>query len=143
GDDEAQATTDRVLEAIESVKVPAIATHVTASVGVARVRIDALDPEGIIRDADAAMYVAKQGGRARSAHFDGAMREQVTRRFVLQTSLRQALSNDSLAVHLQPICDIGSDTTPGHEGCRVAGFEALARWGSVPPNEFIPVAEES
>lgn len=129
------AAAEQVLAAIRRVHVVGVASHVTASVGVASCRRDLLDPEAIIRDADAAMYVAKRSGRARVVRFDDQMRNTVTRRFELETALRRDLADGRLEVHLQPVIALADDS--------LGGFEALARWTAASPTEFIPIAEDS
>jgi diguanylate cyclase (GGDEF)-like protein len=126
---------DEFLAAVERAEVEGVSNHVSASIGVAMALGANADPERLIRDADAAMYAAKRGGRSRAALFDAALRRQVTRRFELEADLREAIAADALAVHFQPIVDLASGA--------VTGVEALCRWGSVSPGEFIPIAEES
>ncbi|ALK97438.1 hypothetical protein AB595_12705 [Massilia sp. WF1] len=112
---------------------------VTASVGIALSASGYADVEDILRDADIAMYHAKQTGRARWVMFDQTMQLAAVRRLQLEADLRDALPQRELFLQYQPI------VSP-RDG-RVGGFEALLRWqhpthGLVPPNEFIPVAEE-
>lgn len=133
--DDAVRVAERVRSDISTVRVPGVATHVGASIGVATQQVSDLDPERILRDADAAMYVAKRTGRSRIVHFDESMRSVAARRFMLENALRQALAHDELELHYQPVVSLESD--------RVIGFEALTRWTVADPNEFIPVAEES
>lgn len=133
--DEAWAVARSVLAAIERVQVPGVAAHLTASIGVTTVPRSELDPETIIRDADAAMYVAKRSGKAQVVAFDDTMRRAVERRFHLERSLRAALEQEDLTIHLQPVIALATD--------RVSGFEALARWDQAEPIDFIPVAEEA
>ncbi len=126
---------DDLLGRIEAVTIDDIGAQLTASVGVAFSPPGHLDPEGLLRDADAAMYEAKRRGRACVAVFDDDLRQRAQRRFTIETSLRRAFGDGTLGVHLQPI--VAADTG------RVLGFEALARWGQMDPAEFIPIAEES
>ena len=93
------------------------------------------DAEGLIRDADAAMYAAKRAGRARCAVFDEALRAQVSLRFQLEAQLRASIEADGLDVHFQPIVSL--------QDGRTTGLEALCRWQQVSPADFIPIAEES
>ncbi len=134
-----QAAVERAAEAIltdvAGVEVPGIHARVTASIGVATRSRSDLDAESVIRDADAAMYVAKNRGRAGIVHFDHAMREVATRRFELEAGLRQALEDGELSLAYQPVLALDGD--------RISGFEALARWSVASPDEFIPVAEDS
>jgi diguanylate cyclase (GGDEF)-like protein/PAS domain S-box-containing protein len=112
---------------------------ITASVGVSCVESGLADPEAMLRDADVAMYTAKERGRARVELLDHTLRERAQRRTEIERDLRLALDNDELAVHYQPIVGCGTDG--------VIGLEALARWphpsGPITPDEFIPIAEES
>jgi len=112
---------------------------VSASVGVALGgRGD--DPDDVLRQADAAMYHAKQGGRARVEVFDETLTARAAARIEIESSLHQALLGDQLSVAYQPVVAIDSGD--------MVGVEALVRWehperGMVPPLEFIPIAEES
>jgi EAL domain-containing protein (putative c-di-GMP-specific phosphodiesterase class I) len=94
----------------------------------------------MLRDADAAMYRAKEQGRARFVVFDGAMRLRATERLELESDLRHALERDELRLHYQPLVDL--------EDGRITGVEALVRWqhperGLLAPDQFIGIAEES
>jgi diguanylate cyclase (GGDEF)-like protein len=121
-----------------------------ASVGVAHadrtcrsVCVTSLDV--LLKQADAAMYYAKEHGRGRAASYDPAMLtdvdpETTQARRHMERRLRAAIENEGLTLHYQPVVDLPSG--------RVSGVEALARWddpdlGSVPPDEFIPLAEET
>jgi diguanylate cyclase (GGDEF)-like protein/PAS domain S-box-containing protein len=98
-------------------------------------------PEELLSDADAAMYQAKEQGRGRYEIFDAGLRDRITARLRVEGDLRRALEGEGrLWVAYQPFYRL-----PGRQ---IAGVEALVRWehpehGNVPPNEFIPVAEES
>ncbi len=94
----------------------------------------------LIREADSAMYFAKSNTHVRYKFFEPCMMEESAARLEMTSELRKALALNELTVQYQPIVDIQIGVT--------AGFEALARWtnsrfGSVPPSEFIPLAEES
>ncbi|HEX4466738.1 MAG TPA: EAL domain-containing protein [Solirubrobacteraceae bacterium] len=96
-------------------------------------------PASLIRDADAAMYRAKERGRARFEVFDGAMRARTVERLSLENDLSRALERDELRLAYQPIVSLRDGS--------IAGVEALLRWehperGLVSPLEFVPVAEE-
>ena len=85
------------------------------------------------------MYTAKSKGRSRCEVFDTRMRARVVERLQLENDLRRAIENQDFSVHYQPKVRLTDR--------RICGFEALARWhhpqrGSIPPVEFIPVAEE-
>jgi len=112
----------------------------SASIGVAVAESHRDTAASMLRDADAAMYRAKRHGPGTYELFDADMRAQVVSRHRTETELRQAISDDQLCLHYQPILDVVS-------GKPVAA-EALVRWqhpqhGLIPPLEFIPVAEET
>jgi diguanylate cyclase (GGDEF)-like protein len=112
---------------------------VTGSVGIVVPAAQA-DAATVLRDADAAMYQAKEGGRNRYALFDEAMHGRSVARFEMEGELRRALARNELEVYYQPVVEPTSGLA--------IGAEALVRWdhpsrGLVPPLEFVPVAEES
>lgn len=122
----------------ETVEVDGYSMRVTASVGIAMGSVDYGLPEHILADADAAMYVAKTNGRARSVLFDPGMRLVDRQNLDLEIELRHALERGELRVDYQPILKL-----PGRS---IVGFEALVRWqhprrGLLQPNEFMPRAE--
>jgi diguanylate cyclase (GGDEF)-like protein/PAS domain S-box-containing protein len=113
---------------------------VTCSIGIAIYPDDGRDAESLIRNADAAMYHAKELGRANYQFFTEQMNQAASRRLQLENDLRRAVGKGELRVHFQPIVDVASG--------RVAAHEALARWqhpkrGLVHPAEFIQLAEET
>lgn len=116
-------------------------TTIGASVGIAFAQPGSvLDADGLLRDADAAMYRAKDQGGGRVEIFDEALRAAVASREALQAELLQALRRDELVLHYQPIVDTHS--------LRTTGWEALVRWqhprrGLLGPGEFVPLAEET
>lgn len=113
----------------------------TASIGIVLGRSDSdYEPEDILRDAHTAMHRAKASGKARHEVFVTGMRVQVMTRLQLETDLRRAVERQEFRLHYQPLVSLQTG--------KVAGFEALVRWqhperGLVPPNDFIPVAEET
>jgi diguanylate cyclase (GGDEF)-like protein/PAS domain S-box-containing protein len=114
--------------------------YTSASIGIALGPAEYDQPEDLLRDADAAMYSAKAGGKARCEIFDAAMRERSVARLQLETDMRRAIERQEFCLHYQPIQTM--------EGERLLGFEALVRWqhpqrGLLSPMEFIPVAEET
>ena len=113
---------------------------VSASIGIAVSMTTEDTPESLIRDADAAMYRAKQRGPGRHELFDATMRSQVLRRLQTEIELRRALEREELRVYFQPIFDLVSGNP--------FAIEALVRWehprhGLLPPLRFIPIAEET
>jgi diguanylate cyclase (GGDEF)-like protein/PAS domain S-box-containing protein len=113
---------------------------VSSSIGISVYPDDGRDAESLIRNADAAMYHAKELGRANYQFFTEQMNQAASRRLNLESDLRRAISRDELRVHYQPIVEAASG--------RVAAHEALVRWqhperGLVYPAEFIQLAEET
>jgi diguanylate cyclase (GGDEF)-like protein/PAS domain S-box-containing protein len=97
-------------------------------------------PEDLLRDADTALYRAKERGRARYEAFDPAMHARAVERLKTETELRRALDRGEFRVHYQPIASVSDE--------RIIGLEALLRWehpdrGLLLPGQFLPVAEES
>jgi diguanylate cyclase (GGDEF)-like protein len=96
--------------------------------------------EEMVRDADTAMYCAKDRGRARYEIFDTSMRAAVEERLLIESDLRRAVERQEFQLHYQPIVTLSDQ--------QLRGFEALVRWehpvrGLVPPNGFISIAEET
>ncbi len=117
-------------------------TSVTVSIGIALVTDPTITPDNAIRDADLAMYRAKELGGARFAIYDDAARGAATQRVVeLEESLRDALKRSQFRVHYQPRVTLNGDTG-------LAGFEALVRWehperGLIDANQFVSLAEDT
>ena len=113
----------------------------TASIGIAMSSCDhECDAGSLMRDADAAMYQAKERGGDRYELFGVATRERVTKRLAMESELRRAIQRGDLEVYYQPEVDLADMS--------VVGLEALVRWhhptrGLIPPADFIPVAEET
>ncbi len=112
----------------------------SASIGIATSSRKYERPEQILRDADLAMYRAKTRGKSRHEIFDGDMHHHMLVRLELESDLRGALDRNELSVHYQPIVSLADGD--------IVAFEALLRWehperGMVPPNIFVPIAEET
>ena len=112
----------------------------TASVGVAFCPMDAENVIDLIRNADAAMYYAKQNGGNSFAFYSPEMNAAAVERLMLKSKLRRALERDELVIQYQPKINLRN----GH----IVGAEALLRWrlpghGDIPPSQFIPLAEET
>ena len=113
---------------------------VTTSLGVSVYPSDGHDAETLVRNADSAMYRAKEQGRDNYQLYTPAMNAKAIERLSLESRLRQAVANDELELHFQPFIDLRTE--------EVLGAEALLRWrhpelGLIPPGEFIPIAELS
>lgn len=111
----------------------------TASIGISICNSNYEEAEDILRDADIAMYHAKEGMKE-CIVFDQSMHTRAVTLLQLETDLRSAIDRNELSVYYQPIVDLAT--------MKLIGFEALMRWnhpqrGIIPPNEFIPVAEET
>jgi diguanylate cyclase (GGDEF)-like protein/PAS domain S-box-containing protein len=111
-----------------------------ASFGVVLNTRDYDDPEGIIRDADAAMYHAKENGKAQYKIFDKTLHKKALHLLERETDLRKAVNRDEFENHYQPIVDL--------QTASLVGFEALIRWnhpqlGLIYPGSFISIAEET
>jgi len=113
--------------------------HASVSIGIAPVNDPTADPEEIIRNADTAMYRAKERGGSQFEIFDDAIRTRALARLNLENDLRAAVENDEFVLHYQPLLTMDEV---------VVGAEALVRWnhptrGLLAPGEFIPAAEQT
>ena len=114
--------------------------HITPSVGISMFPDDSTDLDTLIRNADAAMYHAKENGRFNFQFFTPEMNTRAYERLSLESSLRLAIERLEFSLHYQPQLDLRSG--------RIVGMEALLRWnrpdgGLVPPSVFVPVLESS
>jgi diguanylate cyclase (GGDEF)-like protein len=139
GPDAAVAIAERVHDALaEPCAVAGQEVSTSASIGIAMA--DARGTaETLLRNSDAAMYVAKNGGRGRHVLFHEDMAGPTTERFQLESDLRRALANDEIEVHYQPLVDV----TTG----QILEVEALVRWshpqrGMLAPAAFLDIAQE-
>lgn len=113
---------------------------ISASIGIALSSTGYERPEDVLRDADTAMYRAKDGGKARHEVFDEVMYARAVSLLKLENDLRRAFERQEFHVYYQPIVALKTG--------KICGFEALVRWqhptrGIVSPSEFIPLAEET
>ncbi|WP_254923659.1 EAL domain-containing protein [Pseudanabaena sp. SR411] len=127
----------------ESLKVPVFLDSneivISTSIGIALNSTDYTQPDQLLRDADTAMYRAKEQGRDRYEIFNPAMHTEALKKLRLENELRRAIERQELRIHYQPIVCLKSR--------RILGFEALVRWqhpeqGLIHPAEFIPLAED-
>ncbi len=131
----------RVLRALEDpFTVRGERVTITASIGGVLGAPGFATPNDMLRDADAAMFTAKDRGRGRIEVFDEAASHRAVDRLGIRSDLPHALGRDELSVHYQPVFDLATGV--------VTGFEALLRWthperGMIPPDLFIPMAEET
>jgi diguanylate cyclase (GGDEF)-like protein len=123
----------------EPIDLDGVELFVTTSIGIA-VAEAGQDAATLLRDADAALYRAKELGKNRAEVFDGEVRAAVAERMAIESALHRAVERGELRLHYQPVVDLADGT--------VVGVEALVRWehperGLLPPLAFIPVAEET
>jgi diguanylate cyclase (GGDEF)-like protein/PAS domain S-box-containing protein len=128
-----------IAELVEPFEVQGHQLIIGTSIGIAMAPADGKEPDQLLRNADMALYRAKSDGRGAYHFFQAEMDAQMQERRTLELDLRKALQADQFELHYQPLIDLGRG--------EVCGFEALLRWnhpdrGLVPPDEFIPVAEE-
>jgi diguanylate cyclase (GGDEF)-like protein/PAS domain S-box-containing protein len=133
-------TARRMLQAVaEAHSIDQHDLHVTTSIGVSVYPDDGLDAETLIKNADTAMYQAKENGRQSYQFFKPAMNVRAVERQAIEESLRRALDRHEFAIHYQPKVNLKTGA--------ITGAEALLRWthpvrGPIPPAQFIPVAED-
>lgn len=138
--EDAAITARRMLEAIsETHTIEQRDIHVTTSMGVSVYPDDGADAETLIKNADTAMYQSKENGRQSFTFFRPAMNVRAVERQSIEECLRRALDRQELALHYQPLVNLATG--------QIRGVEALIRWthpvrGSIPPTQFIPVAED-
>ena len=124
----------------EPVRLEGRSVFTSGSIGLLLPGGGSMSAEEVMRDADAAMHAAKRRGKARYEVFDAGMRESAMERLELEADLRRALETDELVPYFQPIVD--TDTG------EIRAVETLVRWqhperGLVPPNDFLPICEET
>jgi diguanylate cyclase (GGDEF)-like protein/PAS domain S-box-containing protein len=139
--EDAAVVAQRILQALS--RPLNLAGHeivITPTIGIAVFPEDGDNREILFRNADAAMYSAKRSGKNSFRFYDNHMNAQARERLTMENQLRKALERNELALHYQPQLDIDSG--------EIIGVEALLRWnseelGNVPPDDFIPLAEDS
>jgi diguanylate cyclase (GGDEF)-like protein/PAS domain S-box-containing protein len=134
-------TAERIVSALaKPVSFEEIGVFVSASIGIAVYPDDGRDAATILKCADLAMYRAKEQGKSNYQFFTSELHQRSAERVRMEACLRQSVARHELAIHWLPVVDLNSRT--------VSGWEALVRWshpelGQVPPEKFIPVAEDS
>ena len=142
GEAEALRVADRIAGGLRApIVIDGDQRFITASIGICIADpTEETEADDLLRDADAAMYRAKELGKARCEIFDDSLREAVVERVQLEAQLRNVVDRGELRLDYQPFVDLGTS--------RITGVEALLRWdhpelGVIPPLRFIPVAEQS
>jgi diguanylate cyclase (GGDEF)-like protein/PAS domain S-box-containing protein len=139
--EDAAMVSERVIASLaKPFRVDGHEVYVSASLGISISPADGLDPDALLKNADMAMYRAKQAGRNTYRFFLPEMNAQAAERLRIETELRGALARREFVLHYQPKASI--------ETGLISGFEALLRWnhpqrGLVSPTEFIPILEDT
>ena len=139
--DDAARVAQKILDALaKPLPIAGRDLFISASLGLTLYPLDSRDSQELLRNADIAMYRAKEQGRNNFQFYTSEMTSKAVERMGIETALRRALDNDEFTLHYQPIVD-------GRDG-RVIAVEALIRWqnggkGMISPMQFIPVAEET
>lgn len=141
--DELYAIARGILESLaEPCKVNSNVFYISASIGIARYPLDGEDADTLIKNADIAMYKAKESKdmEYNIKFFDSEMEKEIKERFLLENHLHKALEKNELSLYFQPIVKIQEN--------RIEAAEALIKWenealGNISPDKFIPLAEET
>jgi diguanylate cyclase (GGDEF)-like protein len=139
--DDAGLVAQKLIEALTArFNLGGLETHISANVGIAIYPGDGDDPEGLLKNADAAMHRAKEQGRNKFRFYLPRMNELALERLQLDASLRGALERQEFLLHYQPKVDLATGV--------ISGLEALLRWqhperGRMAPAEFVPILEET
>ncbi|XKG30655.1 EAL domain-containing protein [Idiomarina seosinensis] len=129
---------ERIITEIEkSVIIDDIKLKTSASIGITFFSGEQVELDPLMKQADIAMYEAKESGKSRICCFDADSERRLQERVTMEADLRTAVAEDGLSVHYQPVVDNSS---------RIVKVEALVRWhhptrGWIPPDVFIPIAE--
>jgi diguanylate cyclase (GGDEF)-like protein/PAS domain S-box-containing protein len=138
---EAQQAADRLIEAIAAPMIlAAVSVQINASIGITQAIPGEVTAEEALRNADLAMYWAKESGKATTAVYESRLHVEALERLQLRADLQHALRSDELVLHYQPEIDLATG--------QITGVEALVRWqhptrGLLPPMSFVPMAEET
>ena len=138
---DAAIVAEKIIHALEdTLQIGDYPLHISASIGISLYPEDGHDAETLLMHADAAMYKSKERGRNTFHFYEQGITERAMRRIQLESRLRSAIGEGTLSLHYQPL--IRLDTR------RICGAEALLRWndpmeGAIPPDHFIPLAEDT
>ncbi|MCW8908512.1 MAG: EAL domain-containing protein [Sedimenticola sp.] len=141
GDDEPGVVAEKIQRVVnQPIQVREYSLDTTASIGIAVYPDDGEDANTLIKNADSAMYSAKDAGKDNYQYYTHSLSEQIHRRLFIERELRHAIERKQLTLVFQPQIALESEA--------IVGAEALLRWqhpelGSVSPDEFIPIAEDS
>ena len=139
--EDARQVAQKVIDSLaEPVTIDGQELKITPSIGICAYPHDGDDVETLMRNADTAMYYAKQMGRNNCQFFTQAMNDAAQHRLQMENDLRHAVERGEFILHFQPLINLKSGA--------IAGFEALVRWehpqrGMIPPSEFITAAEDT
>jgi diguanylate cyclase (GGDEF)-like protein len=139
-DDPTNLASRIVASAAEAFAIDKVSAELGVGVGIAVAPSDGVNRDELVRRADRALGRAKGDGRSAVRFFEPEMDTHVERRILIERELRSAITADIIEPHYQPLVSLKDD--------RIIGFEALARWnnrtlGTIPPDVFIPIAEET
>ena len=138
---DATLVAERIIEALQAPFVlDGHEVYATSSIGIALGSSSRDTPDDLLRNADYAMYRAKEQGKANYEVFNPSMSPRALERLKLENDLKRAIEREEFVLHYQPKIELSTD--------KIVGVEALVRWdhpehGLVPPDEFIPLAEET
>lgn len=123
----------------QSIKIDNYELYLSVSIGISVYPLDGMEAEELLKHADLAMYFSKKMGRNRFNFFKNKMTESYFKNLYIEHSLKNAIDKNELSLYYQPKVDIPSQ--------KIIGVEALSRWfhpdlGSIPPYQFIPLAED-
>ncbi len=140
GSSQAQKVAARILDSLKTpFTIQKQELHISTSIGIALFPEDGRNADDLIKNADIAMYHAKKSGRSNYQFFSRKMNEQALLKLRIESRLRHAIENGELEIHYQPQVSLATGM--------VTGAESLIRWrdgesGMIPPDVFIPIAEE-
>jgi len=134
--EDAAMVAQKLIDAVaHPMRIEGTELFITTSIGIALYPADGDTAESLLKNADHAMYRAKDAGRNSYQLFTETMNSRALERLSLENNLRHAIERGELVLHYQPQFNLATDT--------ITGMEALLRWKGIGPTEFIPIAEET